>query len=235
VPCDSKQGSWSDSLQCYVKASPTQPPLTAAVWEGHTTGAIYSCSAPQCPDRECYTYVWLAQPPPGMAATPIQLAQRALASVTVPHPTTGRYPAGRLRDGRPFALTRAYTWYWTDPATFRSRTARAAVGGVWAQVTVTPTALTFTPGDGGATVSCRGPGVAWHQGDGAWAASPSGCDYRYPHSSINEPKHEVTATYGIEWNVTWVGSGGTSGTLAVPPTTSTSSFVVAEAEAVVIK
>ena len=130
---------------------------------------------------------------------------------------------------------RAYTWYWTDPTTFTSRTARAAAGAVWAQVTVTPTALTFTPGDGGAAASCRGPGVAWHQGDGAWGPSPAGCDYRYPHSSINELNDEVTATYGIEWSVMWVGSGGTSGTLTVPPTTSTSTFVVAEAEAVVIK
>lgn len=235
VPCQSDQGWWSASLQCYVELAQPQPPQTASVWQGHKTGAIYRCLLPKCPDVSCATQVWLAQPPPGMAATPEQVAQRALASVSLARPTTGRYPTGRLRDGRPFALTRAYTWYWTDPATFTSRTARAAVGGVWAQVTVTPTALTFSPGDGGATVSCAGPGVAWQQGDGVWAPSPAGCDYRYPHSSINEPNQQVTATYGIEWSVTWVGSGGASGTLTVAPTTSTSTFVVAEAEAVVIK
>jgi hypothetical protein len=43
----------------------------------------------------------------------------------------------------------------------------------------------------------------------------------------------VTATYGIEWTVTWTGSGGAAGTLTIPPTTATATFAVAEVQAVV--
>jgi hypothetical protein len=43
----------------------------------------------------------------------------------------------------------------------------------------------------------------------------------------------VTATYGIRWTVTWVGSGNTSGTLPDQMTTSQSTFAVAEVESVV--
>lgn len=127
----------------------------------------------------------------------------------------------------------AYTWYYSDHAHFRTLTARAAAGATWAQVTVKPVALTFKPGDGNGAVSCTGPGTAWNSSYGVWAASPSGCDYQYPHSSIHEPNGVVTATYGINWQVTWVGSGGTSGTLPDQTTTSNSTFAVAEVESVV--
>ena len=139
---------------------------------------------------------------------PVDLAQRALKTLVIPSPTTGRYPAGRLRDGRPYTVVNAYTWYWSNPGSFTVLSARANVGGVWSQVTVTPARLLFTPGDGAPTVSCNGPGVAWNRGDGVWAASPAGCDYRYPHSSIHEPLGVVTATYGIQWRVTWTSSTG---------------------------
>jgi hypothetical protein len=180
-------------------------------------------------------FVWLATPPAGLGPTPEDLARRALASLTLPHPTTGRYPAGRLRDGRSYTVVRAYTWYWTAPGTYRPLTARAAAGAVWAQVTVTPVALTFTPGDGSAAVSCAGPGSQWRPGDGAWAASPSGCDFQYRHSSIHQPGQMVTATYGINWQVTWVGAAGTGGTLPGLTTATASRFAVAEAETVVIQ
>jgi hypothetical protein len=163
------------------------------------------------------------------------LARRAFASLTLTKPSTGRYPAGTLRDGTPYTVVRAYTWYWTDPADFQTLTARASAGPVWAEVTVKPAALIFTPGDGARAVSCAGPGTEWSSSYGVWAPSPSGCQYRYPHSSIHAPNHEVTATYGIRWQVSWVGSGNSSGTLADQTTTSTATFAVAEVEAVVVR
>jgi hypothetical protein len=163
------------------------------------------------------------------------VAQQALATLRIPAPTPGRYPAGRLQDGRPYTVVRAYTWYYTERAGFTVLHARAAAGGVSAQVTVTPTQLSFTPGDGARAVSCAGPGVAWQHSDGPWAASPAGCDYRYPHSSIGQPNGEVTATYGITWTITWSASTGASGTLPPLTTTANSTFAVAEAEAVVTK
>jgi hypothetical protein len=103
-------------------------------------------------------------------------------------------------------------------------------------VVVTPSALTFTPGDGGRTVSCPGPGSAWAPGrDSRWSASPSGCEYAYPRSSYAAAKGEVTATYAITWRARWTGSGRTGGTFPDISTTTRSTFAVAEAEAVVIR
>ena len=239
VPCQEGQAWWVQDMQCYAQVMADQPPLSSPVWGGHTDGAIYVCTfytgGRAFPGTNGFTF-WSATAPAGPAAVdPAVLARQALSSLTVPSPTSGRYPAGTMRDGLPFTVVNAYTWFWTDPASFRVLTARADAGGVWAQVTVTPTALSFTPGDGAAAVSCPGPGVAWQPGDGVWAASPAGCDYRYPDSSIHQPDGQVTATYSIQWSVTWTSSTGASGTLPGLTTASNTTFAVAEVESVVIR
>ena len=226
-------------MQCYAQQEVEQPPKDSAVWGGHTDGAIYRCryytGDRSFPGTNGFSF-WSATAPAGPAAVdPAVLAEQALRSLTLPTPTTGRYPAGRLQDGQPFTVVNAYTWFWTDPAAFRALSARADAGGVWAEVAVTPTALTFTPGDGADAISCTGPGVAWQPTDGVWSPSPAGCDYRYPHSSIHQPDRQVTATYGIRWSVAWTSSTGASGTLPPLTTTSSATFAVAEVEAVVTR
>jgi hypothetical protein len=239
TPCQDGQAWWAQDMQCYVQAMAQQPPKDSPVWGGRTDGAIYSClfstGAGAFPGTSNFTF-WSASPPAGPAAIdPAQLARQALSTLTVPSPTTGRYPAGALQDGQPFTVVDAYTWFWTDPESFRALTARADAGGVWAEVSVTPTALSFTPGDGAAAVSCPGPGVAWRPGNGVWTPSPAGCDYRYPHSSIHQPDGRVRATYGIQWAVTWTSSTGATGTLPDLTTTSNATFAVAEVQSVVIR
>lgn len=241
VPCDDGGlGYWSQSNQCYISTVSPQPPVTDPLWQGNTTGAIYNCTfyvppGGSFPGTNGGRFWSPTVPARAGAIDPAAVAQQALTTLRIPAPTPGRYPAGRLQDGRPYTVVRAYTWYYTDRAGFKVLTARAAVGAVSAQVTVTPTRLSFTPGDGARAVSCPGPGVAWQRSDGPWAASPAGCDYRYPHSSIGEPNGEVTATYGITWAITWSASTGASGTLPPLTTTVNSTFAVAEAEAVVTK
>lgn len=240
IPCREGDAWWLQDKQCYASALTPQPPPGTSLWEGHSDGAIYQCTfytgGRSFPGTNGFVF-WSASPParPPGAVDPAQLARQALRTLTIPAPTMGRYPAGTMRDGRPFTVVGAYTWFWTDPGAFRPLSARADAGGVWAQVTVTPTALTFTPGDGAAAASCSGPGVAWQPGDGVWAASPAGCDYRYPHSSIHQPQEQVTATYGIQWSVTWTSSTGASGALPGLTTTSNATFAVAELESVVIR
>src|SRR5215210_3762946 len=239
IPCQDGPPWWVQSLPCYAQPMLEEPPKDSPIWGGHTDGAIYSCSfytnGGSFPGTNGFTF-WSATAPSGPASVdPAVLAEQALQTLTVPAPTTGRYPAGTLRDGRPFTVVNAYTWFWTDPESFRALTARADAGGVWAQVTVTPTALQFAPGDGADAVSCSGPGVAWQLGDGVWAPSPAGCHYRYPHSSIRQPEEQVTATYGIRWSVAWTSSTGASGTLPDLTTSSNATFAVAEVQAVVTR
>jgi hypothetical protein len=239
IPCQQGQAWWVQDMQCYAEAIAQQPPKDSPEWGGHRDGAIYLCTfytgGRSFPGTNGLAF-WAATAPAGPAAVdPAELAQQALRTLTVPAPTTGRYPGGTMQDGQPFTVVNAYTWFWTDPASFRQLTARADAGGVWAQVTVTPTALSFTPGDGAAAVSCPGPGVGWQPSDGVWAPSPAGCDYRYPHSSIHQPDRRVTATYSIRWSVTWTSSTGAGGTLPDLTTTADATFAVAEAEAVVTR
>ena len=235
VPCSYNGGWWDNWLSCYVRVVSPVPPLTDPMWGGHTTGGVYYCAAYNVGYPIAQTgqgWFWLAQAP--NAVDPAALAQQALKTLTIPPPKPGRYPAGTLKDGRPYTVVGpAYTWYWTDPGSFKTLTATAAAGGVSVTVTVTPSALTFTAGDGAAAVSCAGPGVAWQQGDGVWAASPAGCNYQYPHSSIHEPNGEVTATYGINWSITWTSTVGDNSTLPGLTTTAQSTFAVAEVESVV--
>jgi hypothetical protein len=239
IPCQDGRAWWAQDMQCYVEAMAQQPPKDSPIWGGRTDGAIYSClfytGGGAFPGTNGFTF-WSATPPAAPAAVdPAVLAQQALTTLMVPSPTMGRYPAGTLQDSLPFTVVNAYTWFWTDPGSFRALTARADAGGVWAEVRVTPTALSFTPGDGAAAVSCSGPGVAWQAGNGVWAASPAGCDYRYPDSSIHQPGGWVTATYGIQWSVTWTASTGATGTLPNLTTTSNTTFAVAEVQSVVIR
>jgi hypothetical protein len=239
IPCREGPSWWVQRLQCYAQPIPVQPPKDSPIWGGRTDGAIYLCTfytnGGSFPGTNGFSF-WSGTAPAGPAAVdPAVLAEQALRTLTIPAPTTGRYPAGTMRDGRPFTVVNAYTWFWTDSDSFRVLTARADAGGVWAQVTVTPTALRFTPGDGADAVSCPGPGVAWQPGDGVWAPSPAGCHYRYPHSSIRQPDEQVTATYGISWSVAWTSSTGASGTLPDLTTSSNATFAVAEVQAVVTR
>jgi hypothetical protein len=237
VPCQDGDAWWVQSMQCYAHLLAEQPPKETAVWGGHTDGAIYLCTlysrGAGFPGTNGFSFWSATVPAAPPVIDPVVLARQALRTLTIPAPTPGRYPAGHLQDGQPFTVVNAYTWFWTDPASFQILTARADAGAVSAEVTVTPTALSFTPGDGGETVSCSGPGVPWQPTNGVWAPSPAGCDYRYPHSSIHEPGEEVTAVYGIEWSIAWTSSTGASGTLPTLTTTSSSSFAVAEVQSVV--
>lgn len=236
VPCTSVFGSWDQGQQCYLKLADPQPPKTNPVWDGHTGGAIYACTVASAVVGGGFpgTGVGLLWAAPAAPAVDYQaLAKSALAKLVIPGPSTGRYPAGRLQDGRPYTAVSTYTWFWTDAAAWHPLQARAAQGPAWAQVTVTPSALTVTPGDGAAPVGCSGPGTVWQRSFGAYAASPSGCDYRYPHSSIDAPGQEVTGTYAITWTPTWTSSAGAGGTLPAVTTTATAAFVVAEVESVV--
>jgi len=233
-PCTSMYGTFNNGDGCYYGLWNPQPPAGDPNWQGHQPGdgAVYTLTC--VPSYASGGNVWMAAGPGG--PTPAQLAQQALKKLALPTPTTGMSPDSRLKDGRRYTVVRAFTWIWSDPSRYKTLTARASAGAVWAQVTVTPTALTFTPGDGGNTVSCPGPGRPWVAGkDSQWASAPGGCDYAYPRSTYGYPNGELTATYGITWTVTWTGSGGANGTLPDITTTTNSTFAVAEAQAVIVR
>lgn len=225
VPCSGgDSGPWSNQYQCYLRPQVPQPPLSDPVWGGHTTGGIYWCTTvPPSTSR-----IWIDGPPP-VAPTPEQLARQALATLRLPTLIAHRSPTEANSDhGTPYTWVNLWTWFWSDPASWTTLTARAASGGVWAQVTVTPTRLVITPGEGSAPVTCEGPGRAWTNADGNGAPTAGGCGYQYRHVTATP----ITATMTINWAVTWTGSGGTAGTLPAMTTQSSSSFAVEQIQVV---
>jgi hypothetical protein len=117
VPCQDGAAWWVPSMQCYVRMMAEQPPASSVLWGGHSDGAIYECTfysdGPAFPGTNGFSF-WSATAPAG-PVDPGVLAQQALRTLTVPAPTTGRYPAGTMQDGQPFTVVNAYTWFWTDP------------------------------------------------------------------------------------------------------------------------
>ncbi|MEU7894245.1 hypothetical protein AB0B45_15455 [Nonomuraea sp. NPDC049152] len=107
----------------------------------------------------------------------------------------------------------------------------ATAGGITATATATPTLVTWNMGDE-TTVTCKGPGTPFRHGrDDARKESPT-CGHTYVKSSATNPsaKYPVTAT--ITWAITW-SAAGESGTFPPLVTTSTTSFRVAESQAIV--
>ncbi|HMJ76444.1 MAG TPA: hypothetical protein VK507_10755 [Iamia sp.] len=129
------------------------------------------------------------------AVVPETLAQMALDSATIALPRPHTSP-----DGVP-QMTGLMTWFWIDPAAWAPISARAEVPGVWAEVTATPTRATWTPGDGGAAVTCDGPGRA-HPGT---AGATTDCGHTYV--DIGSYPLTVDVTYEVSWDSS-TGAGG---------------------------
>ncbi|HET9656568.1 MAG TPA: hypothetical protein VFP72_14520, partial [Kineosporiaceae bacterium] len=204
IPCyDPNYGWFNASDECYYKPLTPSPPPSDPAWAGnYPNGAVYDVNCPSGVGGLMQPgFVWLPTPPPGMPVTPAQLAQQALASLTLPDLVMRRSPTEANSDhGTPYTWVNLWTWFWTDPASWKVQTARATAGPVWAEVTVTPTQLIVSPGEtGAANVTCSGPGRPWTQADGNGAPSGGGCGVVYRHVSAVP----ITATVAVEWAVTW--------------------------------
>ncbi|MDX6229548.1 MAG: hypothetical protein QOI76_2938 [Frankiales bacterium] len=154
-------------------------------------------------------------------ATPATLAQTALNEMTFEPPVFHRSPDETKKiNGMPYTWVNLWTYVWTTQASWKpmSKTATTPDGTVWATVTAVPTTLTYTPGDGHSPVVCHGPGRSWVDSDGFNPPSRGACGYQYTDYS----RHPLTATLTETWSISWVGSGGTSGTITPPMTASTS-------------
>ncbi len=148
--------------------------------------------------------------------SPAVAAQEAFATITFPTPSGSRSPRPSLiYQGYPFTYVNLFTFYWTSPGTWKTLTATATDKDQSATVTATPVELDFAPGDGGSPVACDGPGRPWVQTDGNGAPTDGACAYRYSKVTAGP----ITSTQTIVWQITWKGTGGSSGEI---PSLSTS-------------
>ncbi|PZS30747.1 MAG: hypothetical protein DLM61_09965 [Pseudonocardiales bacterium] len=144
--------------------------------------------------------------------TTATLAQQAFDTIVFPHPSGHRSPSEGLDyNGYPMTYLRLWTYFWTDPATWKTLTATASAAGLTATVTAVPVSLSFDPGDFSAVQSCAGAGRPWVESDGNSAPSSGACGYQY--SKVTGPgyDHPITSTQTIVWKITWTGTGNTGG------------------------
>lgn len=163
--------------------APAPPPAPAAPAAPGAPGAPAPPAAPP-------------PPPPPSAET---VAQYALEQITfdIPEPHTSPDDAAQV--------TGLKTWLWLDPDQWRSASVRAELPGVWAEVTATPSRTVWTPGDGGAAVTCDGPGRR-HPG----TAGNHQTDCGHVFTEVGDYTMRVAVTY----EVTWRSSTGEAGTEA---------------------
>jgi hypothetical protein len=114
-------GVWDSTLDCYMQLMNPQPPKSSPVWQGHKNGAIYACTA--WPLRSTgEAEIWLPASPGGV--DPGQVAAQAEKTLNLPRPSGHRSPGeGQRFEGSPFTYVNLWTWFWTDPSMWRSRSA----------------------------------------------------------------------------------------------------------------
>lgn len=161
---------------------------------------------------------------PGPAGVPTVipdvLAQEARNLLRLPLPAVGVSPDGANENP---ALVNLPTWWWVANAGVLTQ--RTAVGPVWAEVTAEPVSSAWVAGDGGRS-DCAGLGIAWRPGSSE--SQPGSCRHTY-----SEANAEEQAQIQVTWRVTWVGSGGSGGTLTPMTMTMTQAVPVYERQAIV--
>ncbi|MFD5425615.1 ATP/GTP-binding protein [Streptomyces sp. NPDC127084] len=191
---------------CYYRLATPQPPATDPAWAGHKPGdgAIY--------DATCVTAAgvqtnqgWLQNPPPGAGTgpTPAELAQQALAKMTLLGPDIGIAPktGGKGVVGMP-------VWMWANdtPNHWGPVTASATAGAVTVNATAKVSKVVWSMGDG-TTVTCTGAGTPYQAAFGKKTSPDCGHRYRAPSSTQPSGKFPVSAT--ATWTIDWQGGGET--------------------------
>ena len=166
--------------------------------------------------------------PPGGGPAPVLPAPGVLAELAVkylrlPDPVIRSSPApGALQ------LTQLPMWLWIAAGAWQPQSKTAEVPGESVTATATPVSAAWSMGDG-TTVTCKGPGTPYGDGNPA-AASPT-CGYTYHQSSAGQPGGAYPVTVTITWDITWQGDGGAGGVLAPLQTVAAAEFRVAESQA----
>ena len=144
--------------------------------------------------------------------TPAGLAEQAYKTIVFPHPSGHRSPSeSEDYNGFPFTYVGLWTYFWTDPDTWKPMTATASAAGFTATVTAVPVSLIFNPGDGSDDQSCGGPGQPWTTSDANAAPSGGACGYQYSRVTGPGYEHPITSTQTITWKITWTGTGNSAG------------------------
>ena len=198
VPCEIFRGSWSQSLQCYLKLSDPQP--STAGPKGEKRGAYYNCY--ELPDYLGH-YEWLTTPP-RVLVDPEAVARQIVRRMALRRVDLGLAPKpGPNSRG----LVGLPVYMWVDrptPETIGPISRSASSGGVNVTATARVKQLVWSMGDGH-TVTCTGAGTPYQDSFGA-RPSPT-CGYTYLTTSQGRPDNAYTVAATSNWRVEWTGAG----------------------------
>ncbi|WP_235922135.1 hypothetical protein [Lentzea tibetensis] len=184
---------------------------------------LWKCTGEGVADALYRPPVWIAdghQPGAAMLPSPAELAQLARKQLRLAAPTIATSPSGDQ-------LVHLPTWLWLSTG-WAPISATASVPGVSVTAVATPTAVTWSMGDG-STVSCTGPGTPFRASLDPTSGSPD-CGHTYRRSSARQPGQTFPASATVHWTVTWSGAGQ-GGTFPDMTTTGNAAFRVAESQA----
>jgi hypothetical protein len=149
-------------------------------------------------------------PIPAPRVDPEELARAAREVMTIPEPTTDHNPKVNA-PGAP-TLVGLPTWFWVrdpDAVGLRAngtRTIRAQLGAVWAQLVATTSGLKLSSPAGGTQCSPARSGTAYAKG----VPESNGCTVSFDKASVGFTSgYPVTAA--TDWLPLWTGSDGTNG------------------------
>ncbi|MFF0659141.1 hypothetical protein [Micromonospora tulbaghiae] len=202
VPCVVDEfGVWDG--WCYIKRiSPPPGERTDGYWILRTCG-IYSGLPSQ-------TTSWSPNPPAGLLPTYQELAQRAIAAMSLKGPDIGIAPrsSGSGLVGLPI-------WLWNNvsPTTWGPITRSAAVPGRSVTATARAQKIVWSMGDGNA-VTCTKPGTPYQPSFGNRRSPDCGYD-GYSRPSSTQPGGRFTITATTSWLITWSGGGGNNGSQSI--------------------
>ena len=202
VPCtDPNWGTFSGG--CYYRVAMNVPPDGDPAWQGHsdadTSGTMYWVTCPD--DGYVMNDVWLPNGTVGTAATPAQLAQRALAKMRLAPPAVhiDPKPGGLGLVGLP-----VWMWVGQTVGSWGPQSASASAGGITVTATAKVTQVVWSMGDG-AKVTCSTAGTPYTAVYGK-KSSPD-CGYRFARPSTTQPGGTYTVTATATWTVRWAGGG----------------------------
>ncbi len=168
-------------------------------------------------------------PPSQADVAPFRLAIIATNQMLLPDPVPNVVPKLRFADRTVGGLVGAPMWLSISADSWPTITQRTAAGDAWAVVEARPTRQIWEFGNG-ESVTCVGRGDVYRAGE-VWKKRLPNCGYRYKRTSSHNPSGYFKITVTVLWDVDWIGSGGTSGSLGPLPVNTSFPYVVKEARA----
>lgn len=229
VSCVTEMGYWTGS--CWAQAMDPQPDPDHMAWGGREDGVILECSLfEEGTDTWAQAFTYWAPSAPGELANPRQLADEAVAAMNLTMGDIGTAPPSIDQNPDAMGLVGLSIWLWVaDPAenTTGPITRSAAEGSVSVTATATLDRIEYTlrPRIGSVAVTCAGDNAAGTPYLEAYGEQNPHCGFTAAQNvRMGEPAL-ITGT--AHWVVQWAG-GGQSGTIEVPPQSSTTRVNIGE-------